>query len=412
MWPSATKAAVAEGARRGGPLRGRTAMLVRCCLCFGCSVGLVNDSLSLFTATISAQLGVGIGDFSLVLTIINVANALMTLAMPALLARLPVSVVMGAGVALASIAYGALSVADGLAAFYGTAVVIGIAGCCFSTIPVTTVLQSWYGAKNGLACGIAMGCSGVVGALFSPLVASVIGQAGYRPCLMLLALGFCVLALPSALTMQLGPETITPAQKGREGCGSVSRGIIATLMVLALLLSLGLALCGHLSVLGLDMGFDLTFSSLMVSMSMVSNVVCKTGLGALADRMGALEATALAALAAAGGIALLLVAPGVAVAALLGSFLLGASAACHTVGMTLVCQRVAAADCARVFSWVTVALCLGYALCIWFLGAVRDAAGGYGPALVIAAAACCAAAGLCAGLRRVSSGAVDGLPAA
>ncbi|WP_159060046.1 MFS transporter [Collinsella provencensis] len=381
-------------------LFGRTSMLVRCCLCFGCSIALVNDSLNLFTAPVSEALGVGIGDFSLILTIVNLVSGVMALVVPHLLDRLPLRMVMAGGVVLASVSYVALVFVPNIMWFYLGAVAIGISGCCFSTIPVTYVLQSWYGAKNGFAVGIAMACSGMIGAIFSPIIGWLIESIGYQFTLGVLAAAFVVIALPSALTVRFGPETLYEHAESDATDVEVFSERMPTVLYLLLMVcvacfSLLVALSGHLSIIGLDLGFDLASASLLVSSSLVASVFLKVLVGFLADRIGSIQAVALSCLCSVTGVAILAVAGASLPLAMAGAFLLGGSAACHTVGLTLITQYVADQDFKRVFSHVTVAACLLYAIFVWLLGVLRDVFGGYGFGIALTFAVGCAALMLC-----------------
>lgn len=63
--------------------------------------------------------------------------------------------------------------------------------------------------------------------------------------------------------------------------------------------------------------------------------------------------------------------------ALIGALLFGASSALHTVAISLTTQYLARESYTKVFSKVTVAIALSYAIFISIAGAVRDLMGDY-----------------------------------
>lgn len=358
-------------------------MLVRCCICFGCAVGLINDCLGIFTTAIVDDLQVGVGEFSIMLTLLNVASALTTLLLVSrLIERVHIGALMGAGALICAVTFLAMSSFTSLAAYYLAGIVIGAGMSCFATLPVTYVLKTWYGLKNGLVTGIAMGCSGAVGVVANPVCSLLIESLGYRPGFRVIGLAFALLAVPAALTMRLGPERSETSVRTQEHVAP-SFMVTARLMLLAACFTLMGCMTSHVSVLGQDDGYALSFAALMVSMVMVANIVFKTVLGLIADRMGALRATVMGIVLCMLGTGILLFGGGNQVLALIGAFLFGASSSLHTVAISLVSQRVAGDAYTAVFSKVTVTVALSYALFISLAGFLRDATGSYDAVLLL-----------------------------
>lgn len=395
--------ATAHGHEAAGRSR-RLGMLVRCCICFGCSVGLVNDCLGIFTTSIVADLSIGVGEFSIVMTLANIATAFTTLFVSRLLGRVPINVVMGAGSALVAASFAIMGSLTSIYQYYVAAAVMGVGISCFSTLPVTYVLQTWFGARNGVVTGIAMGCSGVIGAVANPVCSMLIESVGFRSGFRVIGLIFALLAFPAAVTMRTGDERFVKGSGKEPGSGSASNtsGFHVTVPLIALACCFTLMGClgSHLSVFGQDMGYSLGFASLMVSAVMIANVVFKTVLGALADRIGAIRATVACIVICMAGYGLLTIARVAEPIALLAALLFGASSSLHTVGIALIAQRVSKERYAEVFSKVTMSVSMSYALFISLAGFVRDATGGYDVMLLLGMGAGICALLICASFER------------
>lgn len=373
-------------------------MLVRCCICFGCAVGLINDCLGIFTTAIVDDLQVSVGEFSLMLTLLNVFSALTTLLVVShLIERVRIGALMGTGAIVCAATFLVMGFFTSLTAYYIAGMVIGVGMSCFATLPVTYVLKTWYGSKNGLVTGIAMGCSGAVGVVANPACSMLIESMGYRLGFRVIGLAFALLAAPAALTIRLGPERpATPAQAQERMAPSFT--VAVRLMLLATCFTFMGCMTSHISVLGQDDGYALSFAALMVSMVMIANIVFKTVLGLVADRVGALRATVLGIGLCLVGTAMLLFGGENQALALLGSFLFGASSALHTVAISLVTQCVAGRAYAVVFSKVTVVVALSYALFIALAGFLRDLTGSYVAVLLLGIAVGVGALMLCRSL--------------
>ncbi len=90
--------------------------------------------------------------------------------------------------------------------WYLSGVLVGICmSCVLVVIPV--VLNNWFAVKNGMVIGIAMAASGLAGAVFSPVLSSLIITMGWRKTAVFNgAVAFLLIAVPSLLLLVRTPE--------------------------------------------------------------------------------------------------------------------------------------------------------------------------------------------------------------
>lgn len=373
----------------GAEVRSRFFALVRCCICFGCAVGLVNDCLGIFATAVTQDLHIGISQYSMTMTIINIVSAITTFGVSAMLQRYPLGRIMGIGAALCTASFLVMGSFVEIWQFYIAAVAIGAGMSCFSTLPVAYALQTWYGDKNGAVTGIAMGCSGVVGAIANPLCSALITGMGFRMGFFAIGILFTLFALPATVTMKSGP--FAPAARNEADADAAEKNSEPTITspaartgratVLLIALSMCFTFMGcmtsHMAVFGQDEGFSLQFAATMVSSLMIANILFKTLTGGVADRLGAIAATRMSIVISMVGCVMLLQLGHIQTFALIGALLFGASSALHTVAISLTTQYLARESYTKVFSKVTVAIALSYAIFISIAGAVRDLMGDY-----------------------------------
>ncbi len=378
--------------------------LVSSCLCFGSAIGLIVNSISIFFPAIASDLALSTAEATFISTILNGATAVgAPLAAHLMEKRYKLSSMMAAGVVLAAACLAGISCAPSVLAIYVFSAVAGLSIAFFSTIPVTSLIRSWYGERSGAALGFAMSCSGLLGAVANPLLSLFIGRWGWRISLMLDSLLVFLLALPAALLAEPGPELADAKAAARKR--SHPSFLVPAFWLLALFILLATwsgALIDNLSLYGTDCGLTLGATSAMLSASMVANILAKIAAGALSDHKGPFVSATLCCLVAAAGETLLLAGAGSAPLLVAGSFLLGFSIPTYTVLVALLVDKCLGEGRTQAYAFLTTLLEVAFALFITFEGSVRDATGSYVPVLAAGIALACAAALLVLGLGRIA----------
>ncbi|MBQ5327544.1 MAG: MFS transporter [Oscillospiraceae bacterium] len=185
--------------------------------------------------------------------------------------------------------------------WYFSGVLVGICmSCVLVVIPV--VLNNWFATKNGLVIGIAMAASGLAGAVFSPVLSSMIVSMGWRKTAVFNgAVAFLLIVVPTLLLL-----VRTPEEKGMKPYGwdqvknsentaggvkteksykmPASMFVICafSLIVAGIMTQFG----NQLPMLAQSVGYTIQIGAMVTSCNMVGNVAGKLLIGVMADKIG------------------------------------------------------------------------------------------------------------------------------
>ena len=276
-------------------------VLVAMCGLLASGVGLVTNVGGLFFTPVAEEFGVGKGAASLMATICNIAFAFGGMFVPRILSEKTFRPLLVGATATLAASTAALCLCPGIMPMYALCVLRGVAAGLLGFVFVTTILNNWFVANIGLATSIAMGCSGIAGAAFSPVVSGAIGSAGWRGGFVLIGILTVVLNLPAILFL----PSVDPKTKGLAPLGGslevrsqksdkddadkatpVNGLVFGAVLVYALLSSAATALPQHFPGLAETYALGAAAGATMLSACMVANTAGKILLGILVDRIG------------------------------------------------------------------------------------------------------------------------------
>lgn len=361
------------------------------------TVGLITNVAGLFFGPMAEEFGVMQGAASLTLTIANVCMAVGGLFTRRLAKSLPLRVLLVIGVALLAGSSVVTAMAPSIAVVYGASAVKGLAAGVIGFVLITYILGKWFVAQLGIATSVAMGCSGLAGALFSPVIQGVVAGMGWRAGQLLVAALMVALTLPAILLV----PSCNPVDAGFEpfGVGGSSAKSVSsageqahkvsvdTMLFVAVVVYAGLcaavsALPQHFPGMANVAGLGASVGATMISMCMITNTAGKILMGWLCDRIGArlsiLAYTALTALA----IVVLLLVP-VAGLYTIAALISGLCYSPATVGLTMLCNELFGRRGSGIVYPVGAMACsLSNAVFSSVIGFAFDATGGYTVMLV------------------------------
>ena len=357
-----------------------------------CFVGMVcfslfSSGLSFFVATVSQDLGVGRGSFTLYYSLMAIGGALAAPTMGKLAGKYGVRKLMIISAVWGCSAMLLFSVASALWMFYVVGLAAGLMGNACVMLCINVALQRSYDAKTMSAImGVVMAGSGVGGMLLSAVMPGLLEQVGWRAGYRLLGIAWLALVLLSVVIMgkeQTSAAAADGAAAGGEAGMTQAQLLKTPAMYLLILESLILAAsCGILqqypALLG-GMGFDTATVATMMSLMTASIAVGKIAQGALYSGVGVRKGGAVAILIFAAGLLLLLRAGTVYPALVLSAIGLGV----YTTLMPLVTRKVFGHSFAAAWGMVQLGGSLGGFIGNPAWGAVYDATGSYTLALVV-----------------------------
>ena len=372
-------------------------VLIGMCGMLGASVGLGTNVAGLFFSPIAEDFGIMKGSVSLTLTVSNLVFAFSGLLAAKILHENSFKPLLVIGTVIMAGSTALMSVASDIMILYILNALKGFAGGILGFVLATTVINHWFYDFNGLATSIAMGTSGLVGALFSPIISGFIQNSGWRTGYLMTGILMAALCLPAILFV----PCINPRSRGLESLGSpvvreVSDGakaereagkpdgfVMMLIMLFAVVAGACTALPQHFPGLAETYSMAPAVGASMLSVCMIANTASKIVMGALIDRIGARLSSLLyvACVFAAVMIFILVRVSGMMVAA---AAMFGLSYAMGTVAIAMLTKELfGLGSYGAVYPKVSLACTIANALLSSLVGYMYDFTGGYTLTLII-----------------------------
>lgn len=266
-------------------------------------IGIMVNCTGVIFSAIIEDLGFRSGDLSIYYTIRAFLQAAACGITTKLFLNKNPKVIMTALASLGLAGYVGMYFYTQLWQWYFSGVLVGICmSCVLVVIPV--VLNNWFATKNGLVIGIAMAASGLAGAVFSPVLSSLIMSVGWRKTAVFNGVvSFLVIVIPTLLLL-----VKTPEEKGMKPYGWEEKaasagdaqtaekqttksykmpGFMFALSAFALVVAGIMTQFGNqLPMLAQSVGYTISVGAMVTSFNMVGNVVGKLLIGIMADKIG------------------------------------------------------------------------------------------------------------------------------
>ncbi|MDO5109047.1 MAG: MFS transporter [Erysipelotrichaceae bacterium] len=363
------------------------------------SVGLVTNVAGLFFNGIADDFGILKGTVSMTLTICNIVFALGGVAAPKLLSEKSLKPLLIIGTVLIAGGTALLAMAPNIYVMYAINAIRGFAAGILGFVLVTMVVNNWFHANVGLATSIAMSCSGLAGALFSPVISSVIESGGWRTGYLFTAAIMAVLNLPAILFLpSLNPQTkgmvplgYQPSEKtekkeAAQETGTASKISMALFIMAAAYAFMGCAataLPQHFPSIAGSYQLAASVGALMLSICMVANSLGKIVLGALADRFGSRTSLLLYCALTMSATAILMLVH-TTFGMYIGAALYGLVYALGTVGVVMITKDTfGLANYSRTYPTISLAGTIANAVFSSVIGFMYDLSGNYVPTLIL-----------------------------
>ena len=359
------------------------------------SIGVMNNTLSVFVRPVTEAMGFSRGAFSFYNTVRSVSGMLVLPFYGEMFRKGHIKRTMLISTFLMGAALMGYSLCQELWHFYLCAVLQGIAYNGINSMGVSVVVNNWFREKKGFATGLALSGSGLGAAVMIPIVTYVVDTFGWRWGYRAMSVTGVIILLPViVLVMRSKPSDMGLAPFGtrqEEGAAPADdTGFTRSelmgmpgfyLLLFGFFVSVMSAGCfDHTMAYLIDIGHSSLFASSVISVSMFALIFGKIIFGWVFDRFGALVgcvSTSISIIAAGG----LLFLAGAAPAAYLSSVTLGYSFAFGSVAPSLLVVRYfGARDYARLNANMTMAASFAMAMSQPIPGFIYDFTGSYLPA--------------------------------
>ena len=160
-------------------------------------VGLITNIAGLFFTPIAEELGLLRGAVSMNVTIGNLCFAAGGMMSPRVMKEKNLKTMLIAMTALIAGSTALLALCNNVFLMYVLNGLRGFASGIVGFVFVTIVINHWFFKNNALVTSIAMGFSGLAGAVFSPVMSSIIASSGWRTAYVISAVLMVLLNLPA-----------------------------------------------------------------------------------------------------------------------------------------------------------------------------------------------------------------------
>lgn len=157
------------------------------------------NCIPLFQKHIVDDLGIGVAQFNLGVSLCTVVAIFASLLFGVLIEKVDARILGGFTVATTSITLVLFSFITALWQLYALCIIAGMVVVAGTRLLASALTTNWFNFRRGLAISIALSGSGVGGVILSPLVSNMIVAQGWRAAFFLLAAIALVFALPLAV---------------------------------------------------------------------------------------------------------------------------------------------------------------------------------------------------------------------
>ncbi len=173
----------------------------------GLGKGAVNNSAGLFLPGVSSDLGIGMGQLTLYLSISSVATMIMLPIGGKMMAKYDTKYLLTAAIILQAGAFAGFGLMTSVWGWYILAIPLAVGGVIITVIAGPVLINSWFKKSKGLALGVMGASVGVIGAIVQPIVANLIATRGWSTSYIIVGLAVIILVVPIIfLLIRKSPE--------------------------------------------------------------------------------------------------------------------------------------------------------------------------------------------------------------
>lgn len=361
-------------------------VLVVCCCIVAASIGMLTNSAGVFFTPIAEDLGVGKGAVSMSLTLANIAYAFGGLMTVKVIHENNFKKMVFLFGTVYAISTALLSIAQSVFLLYVFSLIRGASTGIAGMVLVTILINNHYKEGVGFATSIALGFSGIAGALLSLVFSWMIGIAGWRLTYVVEGILAFLLYLPCivgpvSLNNRIKEDAVESKDTTASTTGVVPLPIFILVCAYTFLVASVTALPQHFP----SLASTAAVGSLMVSVTMVMNTAGKIILGAISDKIGAEKALKGYGVLVVIGLIVLVSFKSHPIFSIVGAVLVGLVYAMAAVGAVLLSQNLFRESYNAYYPKVSLVGTISNALFTTAVGFVYDIANSYDPALWLAA---------------------------
>lgn len=374
-------------------------IIIACCSCSASSIGIATNCMGLFVTPIANHLEIGFGAVTMYITIMNLCSAFFAPVLAKLMIKFDIRFIMSTGIIINGIILLLFSIFNQVSLFYLFAILFGASNCCFSLIPITQIINNWFKKKQGFVSGICLSFSGVGGAIFNPIINSLIVSMGYQHAFIICAFLIVILSLPFTMfVIRLYPQQLqllpygadepiveTSTKSNHDPIFKITGITAISIICYATLVSFTVGFNPNIAPFASSVPLSSQLAAAMISAAMIANILSKIILGWICDKWNAIVANAIMiVITMCGFIGIMTIHDNSGWTALLYAFLFGFIFASNAAGTPLLIKEmIGNQNYARFYSITTIFTSSAYALSVSIISFSYDLFRSYLPILCV-----------------------------
>lgn len=293
----------------GGGLHYAWVILAAVIIIRGLAGGGLNMTSALFLAPVAGDIGTGIGELSVYLSI---TSAVMVLWLPTagkMIHHFDIRLVAAVGAALQILSFAAMGFADKVYVWYLLAIPYAMGATLLVNLLGPVLINRWFRTNAGTMMGIQMAFVGLFGAVLQPLVSSIIAGRGWRKAYFIVGgITFAAVIIVSSVFLRNRPEEggLLPyegvagkTRKKVNHTGSGERGIgekealrspsfYLLLLFMAAITGVGV-FTQHIPTYGSLLGYSVQQTGGVLAAASVGSAIGSIAIGIISDKIGSLK---------------------------------------------------------------------------------------------------------------------------
>lgn len=377
-------------------------VLIGLCITVGLGKAGVNNTAGLFLSPISEDLGIGVGNLSLYLSVSSIVTMIFLPIGGKIMAKYNGQLVLTVSIILQAGSFAMFGFMNSVWGWYIFAVPLAVGGVFITVISGPILVERWFEKRSGMALGIMTAIGGLFGAFTQPIVGSLISSFGWRTAYFAIGFAIIIIVVPTILLLlkqspkdkgllpygleETEQDPNTEAQQLQGIAFAVAKKSPAFLL-LALFFFIITAVSSftiHIPTYLVNQGYDVTFAGNMMAATMIGVFIGSLLFGYLSDRIGAKKTSLLAMVVGMISIGLLLVFTDFVAAIVLSLTLFGfVTSSIGTIAPEMTSALFGSRDYSQIYSTASMGLAVASIIALPVYGYIFDFTGSYTSALYI-----------------------------
>lgn len=372
--------------------------LVALCIIVGLGKGSLNNSASLFLGPVSEDLGIGMGQLTLYLSISAIVTLFYLPLTGKIMAKFDSRLVIVAAILMQSGAFAAFGFMNSVWGWYLFSVPLSLGGTLIMVIVGPVLINQWFQKKQGLALGILNAAAGAMGALTQPFISRLIANKGWSFTYVAVGVVVILISVPVALLfIKKSPdnygvepygavetnddsENVADASELTQGISiEIARknfSFYALILFFFLIVSVS-SFSMHIPRYLIDQGFDVEFTGNVMGYYMFGMLILSLLIGILIDKIGAKYTAVVSMIIGLSSIILLLTANNATVIIIAVSMFSVVSSSIATVGPALTSSLFGPKNYGEIYSVGSLGLGIASIIALPAYGYLFDLVGSY-----------------------------------